>query len=178
MADVEAYHQELRRWGERTNLVGSTDAAAVRLLIDESLVAAPHLPRDGRVVDLGSGAGLPGIPIAIARPDLQVTLVEIRERRVHFLRHVARTLSLPLDIRRARIEAPPADPFDIALIRAVAPPIEAIPLARPWTTESGEIWIWTTEDPSALPWTVSGQIPLDRGSILRIPARAVPHGTP
>ena len=178
MADVDAYQEELRRWGERTNLVGSTDAAAIRLLIDESRVAAPHLPPDARVVDLGSGAGLPGIPIAIDRPDLRVTLVEIRERRVHFLRHVARTLSLPLDIRRTRIEQAPADPFDVALIRAVAPPVEAIPLARPWTTESGEIWIWTSEDPSALPWTASGRIALERGSILRIPARAVPHGTP
>jgi 16S rRNA G527 N7-methylase RsmG len=106
-----------------------------------------------------------------------MTLVEIRERRVHFLRHIARTLELSLDIRRTRIEDAPDDPFDIALIRAVAPPLEAIPLARPWTTLSGEIWIWTSESPASLPWPASAQIPLARGSILRIPARAVPHGT-
>ena len=177
MADLDAYQEELRRWGERTNLVGSTEPSALRLLIDESLAAASHLPRDARVVDLGSGAGLPGVPIAIARRDLRMTLVEIRERRVNFLRHVARTLGLSLDIRRTRIEDPPDDPFDIALIRAVAPPLQAIPSARPWVTSAGEIWIWTTESPSSLPWPACAQIPLPRGSILRIPASAVPHGT-
>ena len=79
----EAMHRflaELARWAPRTNLVGSSEPAALARHVEDSLAVAGYLPDGARVVDLGSGAGFPGIPIAIARPDLLVTLVEIRER--------------------------------------------------------------------------------------------------
>lgn len=175
---LERYLDELRRWGARTNLVGSLDPEELRAHVRDSLAAAPHLPQAARVVDLGSGAGFPGIPLAIERPDLHLRLVEVRERRVHFLRHVVRSLGLDVAVERARLEDPPSGPAEYALIRAVAAPARALELARPWVSESGEIWIWA--GPGAeLPVAASGEIPLaERGSILRVPAAAVSRGTP
>ena len=136
------YREELRSWASRTNLVGSARDAAVKRHVEDSLAAVPHLPASARVVDLGSGAGFPGIPLAIARPDLNLLLVEIRERRVHFLRHVVRALDLGCEVRRQRIESMPEERFDFALLRAVAPPERSRELARPWVKLKGEIWVW------------------------------------
>ncbi len=176
---LETYLEELRRWGARTNLVGSTERDALAIHVADALTAAPHLPAGARVVDLGSGAGLPGIPLAIARADVHFTLVDIRERRIHFLRHVVRRLGLDCEVRRARIDEPPPEPFDLALVRALAPPRQAVPRARPWVSAEGEIWIWTSEPSAQLPWSPRAEIPLAaRGAILRIPAPAVPRETP
>ncbi len=186
-ADVERrlarYAEELASWGSRINLVGSTEPAAIRRHLDDALAAAEALPRGAHVVDLGSGAGLPGVPVAIARPDLRVTLVEIRERRVHFLRHVARALPLACEILRVRIEDPPPDSeCAVALLRAVANVRESLKLGRFWTASDGEIWIWTRETLDSLSADLrlgAGEIPLgERGRILRVPAANVPRGTP
>ena len=175
---IERYLDELRRWGARTNLVGSTDTDALRLHLRESLAATRHFRECARVVDLGSGAGFPGVPLLIARPDLQMTLVESRERRVHFLRHVVRTLELECAVVRRRIEDPPLDPFDYALLRAVAPLARALPLAAPWVAGDGEIWIWTNEDAEAVGAGYAGEISLgERGRILRVRATAVSRET-
>ncbi|MEW6282153.1 MAG: 16S rRNA (guanine(527)-N(7))-methyltransferase RsmG, partial [Candidatus Eremiobacterota bacterium] len=68
------------------DLTGLTDPRdlVLELLVD-SLAAAPHLPKAARVVDLGSGAGIPGIPLAVARPDLTFSLVESSHRKTAFL---------------------------------------------------------------------------------------------
>lgn len=179
-AALERYLQELARWGARINLVGSTDRDALAAHAAEALTACDALPRGARVVDLGSGAGLPGVPIAIARPDLSVVLVEIRERRVHFLRHVARTLDLDLEVRRADLNDAPDDPFDVALSRAVSAPSEILPRAARWVVPGGEIWLWTrlTPDEAGVPAATAIPLPADRGAILRIPEAAIPRGTP
>jgi 16S rRNA (guanine527-N7)-methyltransferase len=160
---------ELRQWAPRTNLVGSTEAAALERHVSDSLAAADWLPPSARVVDLGSGAGFPGIPLAIARPDLDLTLVEIRERRVHFLRHVTRSLQLACSIERRRIEEPLSDRFDYALLRAVAEPVVSARLAGPWLKERGEAWIWSGPELSRSPQPILGSIALaSGGQILRI----------
>jgi 16S rRNA (guanine527-N7)-methyltransferase len=170
---IQGFLAELRRWAPRTNLVGSTDSVALDRHVSDSLAAAEWLPTSARVVDLGSGAGFPGIPLAIARPDLDLTLVEIRERRVHFLRHVTRSLRLDCSIERRRIEDPLPEPFDFALLRAVAPPAVAAGLASPWLSETGEAWIWSGPGPSEEPDRIIGSIALaSGGQILRIAARS------
>ncbi len=173
------YLEELSRFGGRVNLVGSTDASALGVHVEDSLAAAAELPSGARVVDLGSGAGFPGIPIAITRPDLSVTLVDVRERRIAFLRHVARVLDLACDVRRARLEEPPESRFDFALLRAVARPARALELGRGWVNARGEVWIWVSSAVREPPAPLAGQIALPReGRILRIHADAVPRGTP
>jgi 16S rRNA (guanine527-N7)-methyltransferase len=175
---LERYVAELQRWGDRINLVGSTQRDAIQVHLDDALPAAWSLPHDARVVDLGSGAGLPGIPLAIVRPDLDLTLVEIRERRVSFLRHVVRQLELCCEIRRVQIEEPPSERYDFALARALAEPPEALRLALPWVRNSGEVWLWSRAQPEELGIDGVSAIPLgSRGRILRVPvASAAPTG--
>lgn len=174
-AGLEAFAAELVRWGARMNLVGSTERPALERHFADSLAAAEQLPRTASVVDLGSGAGFPGIPIALARPDLRVTLVEVREKRLAFLRHAIRELCLAVEVRPTSIDAPPPEPFDFALLRAVAKPDRSAELGRPWVGPAGEIWVWAGAD-VALPGATA--IPLDSGGkILRVRAADFSRGT-
>jgi 16S rRNA (guanine527-N7)-methyltransferase len=174
-AALRIYTAELARWGERMNLVGSTKPEAIARHVADSLAACAELPEGARVVDLGSGAGFPGLPIAIARRDLRVTLVEIREKRTAFLRHVVRELGLAVEVRAASIDSPPAAPFDFALLRAVADPAKSVQIGRAWIHPKGEVWVWV--GPSA-EIESSRAIPLaSGGQILRFLAAEISRGT-
>ncbi|MFD0205119.1 MULTISPECIES: 16S rRNA (guanine(527)-N(7))-methyltransferase RsmG [Saccharothrix] len=104
-----------------------------------SAVVAELLPEGSRVVDVGSGAGLPGIPLAIARPDLELTLLEPMARRVAWLTECVDALGLKVTVLRGRAEEPPVreqlSDSDVVTARAVAP-LErltrwCLPLLRP-----------------------------------------------
>jgi 16S rRNA (guanine527-N7)-methyltransferase len=84
-------------------------------------VVAPALPPGARVVDVGSGAGVPGIPLVLVRPDLQMVLVEPLLRRVGFLAEVVADLALPVEVVRARAEQLEPACADAVVARAVAP---------------------------------------------------------
>ena len=94
-----------------------------------SAVVAEAVPHGARVVDVGSGAGLPGVPLGIARPDLELILVEPMARRVEFLEEVVGALAAPAGLRwrvvRGRAEersvAKAVGPVDVVTARAVAP---------------------------------------------------------
>lgn len=90
-----------------------------------SAVIGEQMPEGARVVDVGSGAGLPGVPLAIARPDLDIVLLEPMARRVDWLAEVAEKLELPITIVRGRAEERPVREqlggADIVTARAVAP---------------------------------------------------------
>ncbi|MGH3366511.1 MAG: 16S rRNA (guanine(527)-N(7))-methyltransferase RsmG [Nocardioidaceae bacterium] len=100
---------------------------------------APAFGQDISVCDIGSGAGLPGVVLALARPDLEVTLLEPRKRRSAFLEEVVEDLALPdVQVVRARAEELGGAGFDAAVARAVAPLDRlarwALPLCRPGGT--------------------------------------------
>ena len=94
-----------------------------------SAAVAEAVPEGARVVDVGSGAGLPGIPLGLARPDVELTLVEPMARRVEFLEEVVADLAVPAGLRwrvvRGRAEersvASAVGPVDVVTARAVAP---------------------------------------------------------
>lgn len=90
-----------------------------------SVVVGERIPDGARVIDLGSGAGLPGIPLCLARPDLDVTLLEPMARRVAWLEEVADTLRLSATVVRGRAEEPAIKNqlagADVVIARAVAP---------------------------------------------------------
>ncbi|WP_043720494.1 16S rRNA (guanine(527)-N(7))-methyltransferase RsmG [Kutzneria sp. 744] len=90
-----------------------------------SAVLAEVIPRNCRAVDVGSGAGLPGIPLAIVRPDIRLTLLEPMARRVAWLKEVVDTLGLDVEVVRGRAEEPEVrrrlGGSDIVTARAVAP---------------------------------------------------------
>ncbi|MGM0663888.1 MAG: 16S rRNA (guanine(527)-N(7))-methyltransferase RsmG, partial [Thermodesulfobacteriota bacterium] len=122
-----AYLDELCLWNRRTNLTGlrSRKRMVVELLAD-SLVPAPSLPFSASVLDVGSGAGLPGIPLKIVRPDLRVDLLEPSLRRHHFLRQVIRILEMGgIQAVRGRVEDYSLDilephGYDVVTARAVS----------------------------------------------------------
>lgn len=121
-----AFAELLAEHGVERGLIGPREVDRLwdRHLLN-SVAVAEVLPRSARVVDLGSGAGLPGIPLAIARPDLDMTLLEPMARRVEWLEHVARTLDLAVTVVRGRAEEPDikrrTSGADVVVARAVAP---------------------------------------------------------
>lgn len=127
-------------WNTKINLTGAVDLDTLieRHLADSlCVVAACDLPGDGRMADVGSGAGFPGVPIAVLRPDLHVTLFEATRKKVAFLEHVRDTLRLEnLVVRWGRAEELALQPgiggsFDVVVTRAVAPMALAAALCLP-----------------------------------------------
>ena len=91
----EMYFRTLCAWNAKTNLTTIVDGKGVYLkhFID-SLLPERFIPHHAHVVDIGSGAGFPGIPLAIVRSDLKVTLVDASLKKIYFQRHVIRTLKI------------------------------------------------------------------------------------
>ncbi len=140
----------LASWGQRINLSGHRTAQDVvaRLVLD-ALAISTCLPAAApSLVDLGSGAGFPGLPIAVARPAMRVLLVESRERRHHFQRAVTRTLGLEnVHSARGRIEVLEPEPAQIAIAQAVSPPPQLLSIMVPWVEPGGLIAIPGSEQP-------------------------------
>jgi 16S rRNA (guanine527-N7)-methyltransferase len=138
---ARSYAAELGARGEELGLIGPLEPARLwtRHLLNCALLAP--LLRPGRVGDVGSGAGLPGLVLAIARPDVELVLIEPMERRVDWLRTEAQRLELGnVSVVRARAEeaALPA-PLDQVTARAVSALSKLIPLTAPLVRAGGEL---------------------------------------
>jgi len=124
----DTYATELRRWNERVNLTAITDETGIvtRHFLDSLRCAQSWGSAPQRMVDIGAGAGFPGLPLKILRPALQLTLVESIAKKAVFLRHIVDTLGLTnVEIIVARAEDAGRDPaqrerYDVAVARAVA----------------------------------------------------------
>ena len=134
------YAEHLATTGVEWGLVGPREAPRVwERHVLNCAVVADLVPPAARVLDIGSGAGLPGIPLALARPDLRVVLVEPLARRVEWLREVIADLGLELVVERGRAEETVVRQrwkgADVVTSRAVAPlhrlAAWCLPLARP-----------------------------------------------
>ena len=138
-------------------LVATSDAARLRdRHIVDSLRVVPFLaPGGSNLADLGSGAGLPGIPVAIARPDCPVTLIEAKARRVAFLELAIEELGLAnVRVLHERAERATIG-VDVVLARAIAPPLGSWELAAPNLAPAGALLYyagrsWTSADAGGL----------------------------
>jgi 16S rRNA (guanine527-N7)-methyltransferase len=138
---ARAYAEFLVTDGIERGVLGPREADRVwpRHLFN-SVALAGLIPIGARVVDLGSGAGLPGIPLAIARPDLEMVLLEPMQRRVRFLRDCLETLELSrVEIVAGRAEDGLPALADVVVVRAVAPLERLIPLAFELLVDNGEL---------------------------------------
>ncbi len=135
----------MARWNKVHNLTGITnhDEMIQRHLV-ESLAFKPYL-KGTRIADVGSGAGLPGIPLAITSPEADLTLIESRGKRVRFLRHVQGALGLAnVSVEQSRAEdLTPVPPFDTVLARAVAALPELLTLSRHLLARDGILVVLT-----------------------------------
>ncbi len=157
IAALHAHYLELGHWSARIDLIGPGAAAELfERHYAESLAALPFLPgAPARLVDLGSGAGFPGFVLAAARPDLEVILVEPRQKRRAFLAAAARRAALSCRCLDARVSpnAPPElpDGIDMVTMRALRLERPALERLLPHLLPGGRILAWCGRDGLDLP---------------------------
>ncbi|HEY7032529.1 MAG TPA: 16S rRNA (guanine(527)-N(7))-methyltransferase RsmG [Thermomicrobiales bacterium] len=143
---LAVYRDALLEWNERFNLTAVKDPDGVdRRLIGDALRLLPAIDGFGaaRLVDVGTGAGLPGLVLKIARPDLDVTLIEATGKKVAFLRHAIAMLGLEgVEALHGRAEELGRDPryrgrYDLATARAVAALPVLVELCLPFLRVGG-----------------------------------------
>lgn len=128
-AQFQRYMELLLEWNEKINLTAITlpeEIAEKHFLDSLTVLKAVTIPQGGKVIDVGTGAGFPGIPLKIMRPDLQLTLLDSLNKRLLFLKEVCQVLGLEGETIHKRAEEAGRDPklrerYDVALSRAVAP---------------------------------------------------------
>ncbi len=156
---LSGFTDRVSEWGARLNLSGhrQPDSIARHLVLGAGALSK-QLPDLASLNDLGSGAGFPGIPIAILRPGCAVHLVEARERRYHFLRDVVRQLGLSnVSVERGRIERVEAKPAAGAVAQAVGPANRVVEWMLPWVEPHG--WL-------VLPASIDSELPADHPHVV------------
>lgn len=146
---LERYELELIRWNERMNLLGPAARAELRAHLREAREAGSILRPEGEVLDLGSGNGIPAIPIAIDFPDVTVHMVEADQRKWAFLKHVARVCKLSCEVHGDRFEQLLETGLldgriSLLISRAVAAPERWLPPAGRLMKENGRVGLFRT----------------------------------
>jgi 16S rRNA (guanine527-N7)-methyltransferase len=129
LARLRTYYSLLIRWNERLHLVApcSPEEFATRHVL-ESLMLLTHLPPHAKIADIGSGGGLPIIPCLIARPDLQVTMIESSQKKAVFLREALNAVDRSASILARRFEEIDAPGVEFVTCRALDQFIRKIPV--------------------------------------------------
>ena len=152
MANMQAYAEQVRS-GPR-GLLSRGDLERISAHIDDALVAAPHLTAWGAqsLVDVGTGAGLPGLPLAMALPELHTHLIESLRWKCDFLRDACVALDLVdrVEVHQCRAEEAvdkiQRESIDIGVCRALAAPPAALEYLAPLVRVGGRIVLWTTRE--------------------------------
>ncbi len=140
----------LSAWAARINLTGHRTPLemASGLVLDAAALVAclPEISEAESLADLGTGAGFPGLPIAILKPHLQVSLVDSRKKRNHFQREVRRRLSLRhVTPFLGRVEELEVRPSQVVIAQAMTQPDLALKLMHPWAEEGGLVILPASE---------------------------------
>jgi 16S rRNA (guanine(527)-N(7))-methyltransferase RsmG len=150
---TDAYNEYLallRRWNARINLVSAGDIERLegRHLADSLALVKLIPPGTRSLVDLGTGAGFPGLPIAIARPDLHVTLLDAKTKAIAFLKTVRRALDLTnVEFFHGRVsDYQPSPPPDLIVSRAAFPPVQLLEIAATLLGDNRDLDTEDTED--------------------------------
>lgn len=148
-AAVVTWLERLLEWNARIDLTAArSDEELVDLMLADALTLARTVEEKARVVDVGTGAGAPGLALALARPDLRVTLVEPLGKRAAFLRTVlGATGRADVTLERARGEAVAGRrAWDVAMSRATLPPAAWLDLAVGLAAPGGSVWVLLAKD--------------------------------
>lgn len=183
IAQFVRYLELLSRWNRKARLSAITrPVEAVRLhFLDSLLSLGAEFPAATRVIDVGSGAGFPGIPMKIVRPDLQFTLLEAAARKAAFLEIAGKELGLELEVIHARAEEAAHDErwrerFDVAMARALAPLAAACELTMPFVKPNGRVVL--LKGPSVRGELAAGRRAVGKlgGGAMRALSAALPGG--
>lgn len=146
----DCYLDLLLKWNSRLNLTAIRDPETIlRRHFVECIQCAQVLPKieSPTLLDFGSGAGLPGIPIAICQPEIRVTLAESQRKKAAFLREAVRTLALSAEVFDGRVENMPEDRcFDVVTLRAVDRMREACETASSRLNPGGWMVVFSTSE--------------------------------
>lgn len=175
---LERHLDELDLWNRRLNLTTVSRERAWERHVDEALTLldSAGLAAGSRCADLGSGGGVPGVVVAVLRPDVSVTLIESDRRKAGFLVHVCGLLELAnVTVAARRAEELARDPhyresYDTVVSRAAAPPPLLWKLSKPLLRSGGTLWALVSEADAAAAVTVLAG---DRASEARQPAPGV-----
>jgi 16S rRNA (guanine527-N7)-methyltransferase len=169
-AGMVTWLELLRTWNARIDLTAAkTDEELCDVMLVDAIILASRVPLGARVVDVGSGAGAPGLALAIARPDLTVTLVEPLAKRVAFLRTVLGTLKrTDVRLERAKGEdvAARGERFDVAMARATLAPPAWLALGCRLVSPGGSVWVLLAKEAPPI---------LDGATVAEEAAYAWPH---
>lgn len=171
------YLSLLLKWNAKLNLTATRDPEGfVHRHFLDCIQCAQQMPKVSTVLDFGSGAGLPGIPIAICHPEIHVTLAESQRKKAAFLREAVRTLGLNAEVFDGRVEAMPSDVvFETVTLRAVDKMIAACQTAQAHVALGGWMILFSTRAKQAslqtllsgVTWNKSiSSVGMDRGVIL------------
>lgn len=145
LGTLSRFLAELLKWNSRINLTSITEPEAVaELHVLDSLAISSHLASGSRLLDIGTGGGFPGVPIAITRPDLEVSLVDRTEKKILFLKSTLARLGITnAHARHVRAEGRSEDeglaPVDVAVSRALTAPSAWFNLARSYVRDGGKV---------------------------------------
>jgi 16S rRNA (guanine527-N7)-methyltransferase len=179
---ISTYIDLLVRWNARINLTSIRQPEAiVTRHFGESLFAAHHLfPNPGQaasLIDVGAGAGFPGVPIKLWAPQLHLTLIESSHKKAAFLRQLARTLTLTdINIVPGRAEAHPGPPADVVTLRAVERFSSALTTAARLVAPGGRLALLIGQGQTAqaanlvpsIAWGAPANLPLSSSRVLLI----------
>ncbi|MDP9149417.1 MAG: class I SAM-dependent methyltransferase [Myxococcota bacterium] len=144
LVHIGGWLTRIEEWNARIDLTAARSREElVDLMLADALVLAQRVPRDGRLLDVGSGAGAPGLALALLRTDLRVTLVEPLGKRASFLRLILGVVGRPdVMIERARGEALAGRrDWDAVVSRATLPPAAWLDLGTQLTAKGGSVWV-------------------------------------
>ncbi len=154
LSQFKSYLALLLKWNARLNLTAVRDVKAIirRHFVEciQAAQALPKLPEGSTLLDFGSGAGFPGIPIAICRPEIRVTLAESQRKKAAFLREVVRTLGIRTEVFDGRVEEIAKERrFSFVTLRAVDKMAEACRQAVLRIAPEGWIVVFSTTEKQA-----------------------------
>ena len=184
IAQCEAYYHLVAETNRHTNLTRITDeadAAQRHFAEAAALLNFTSLPDNARVIDIGTGAGFPGVPLKILRPDIDMTLLDASGKKIDFIRRAAETLCIDVNVLCARAEDAAKndlrEQFDAAVSRAVAAMNMLTELATPFVRIGGIFAAWkgeayaqelsdASDALSTLGCKVTGIHPLGQGALI------------
>jgi len=139
-SNIQKYKENLFKWNKIHNLTGAKDEKTIDEFIYDAVFPVSFLPKVKTLLDIGTGAGFPGMILAIALPDMEVTLVEPLKKRVSFLQFIKADLGLKnVTVVKKRVEEMPHKIFDIITSRAVTDTKMLLKLSEGFRDENSQL---------------------------------------